>query len=46
MANLCGCGVAVGEFATGCCHAYAHNWKAAGMWLFYSLAAGLLAFMR
>lgn len=46
VAYVCGVGVAVGELATACAHVMAGEWKAAGVWFFYSLAAGLLAFMR
>lgn len=38
--------VAVGEFLASLVFALAGEWKAAGVWFFYSLAAGLLAFMR
>jgi hypothetical protein len=46
VAYVCGVLVAVGELATAIAHAYARHWLAAGMWLFYALAAALLAFMK
>lgn len=46
IAELCGVLVAVGELLTALAHAWARNWTAAGVWFFYALAAGLLAFLK
>lgn len=46
VAEVCGVLVAIGELVTGIAHGFAGNWKAAGVWFFYAVAAGLLAFMR
>ena len=46
IAESCGMFVAAGEFVTALAHAFDGNWRAAGVWFFYAIAAGLLAFMR
>jgi hypothetical protein len=46
LAEACGVGVAVGELLTALAHAADGNWRTAGVWFFYALAAGLLAFLK